>query len=223
MKVREAQRVQQIDTIKSVARRLLSESGPEGLVLRKIAREMNQTSSALYRYFANRDELLTALIIDAYNDVGECVEASAATAVHLTPKDQFVAVSHSIRKWAIENPHLYGLIFGTPIPGYVAPPDTIAAAGRVVAVLAGIITAVPTPDLIQRDGDFRPADLSPGVALFLPEYSPATQGRALVMWSSLFGLISFELFGHFVGSVQRSEKFFEASIRELWASLVVTT
>lgn len=223
MKAREAQRNQQIDTIKAVARRLLSESGPEGLVLRKIAREMNQTSSALFRYFANRDELLTALIVDAYNDVGERVETSATAAVHLTPKEQFVAVAHSIRNWASDNPHLYGLIFGTPIPGYVAPPDTIAAAGRVVAVLAGIITAVPTSDLMQRDGDFRAGDFSPGVALFLPGYSPAMQGRALVVWSSLFGLVSFELFGHFVGSVLRYEEFFDASIRELWTSLVIAT
>jgi len=218
--VREEQRAHQIETIKRVARELLATAGSEGLVLRAIAREMGQTSSALYRYFANRDELLTALIVDAYNDLGAVVERAEAKVDRNEYFERFAATGKAIRRWALAHPHEYALIFGTPIPNYQAPPETIVAASRVVLVLATIVNDLPRKQHVRRVGTLKASDLEPGIAAFLVGATPSQAGRALATWSSLFGLISFELFGHFVGSVKNRSAFFEASLEELWKGLL---
>ena len=51
--------------IKEVARAHLVEKGSAALSLRAVARELGMVSSAVYRYFPSREELLTALIVDA--------------------------------------------------------------------------------------------------------------------------------------------------------------
>src|SRR5579864_3996798 len=58
------------EEIKTVARRHLGEHGSAALSLRAVAREVGMVSSAVYRYFPSRDDLLTALLVDAYNAVG---------------------------------------------------------------------------------------------------------------------------------------------------------
>ncbi|MEO6887355.1 MAG: TetR family transcriptional regulator, partial [Jatrophihabitantaceae bacterium] len=73
-------RTEMTDDIKRAARARLAVEGPN-LSLRAVARDIGVVSSAVYRYFASRDELLTALILDAYNDLGECVEQAEATVV----------------------------------------------------------------------------------------------------------------------------------------------
>lgn len=218
--VREQHRANQIETIKRVARELLATSGTEGLALRAIAREMGQTSSAMYRYFANRDELLTALIVDAYNDLGATVERAEAKIDRHEYFERFAATGTAVRRWALAHPHEYALIFGTPIPSYQAPPETIVAASRVVLVLATILNDLPREQHIRRTGSLKEKDLERGISEFLIDISTAQAGRALVTWSSLFGLISFEIFGHFVGSVKNRSGFFEASLNELWRGLL---
>src|SRR6202046_3771698 len=73
---RERARAELTREIKQEARRQLAASGAQGLSLRAVARELGMVSSALYRYFPSRDELLTALIIDAYDALGEAAEAA---------------------------------------------------------------------------------------------------------------------------------------------------
>ena len=70
-------RAEMIEEIKSAARRHLAADGAN-LSLRAVARELGMVSSALYRYFASRDDLLTALIIDAYNVLGAILRDGAA-------------------------------------------------------------------------------------------------------------------------------------------------
>src|ERR1700688_3623533 len=128
--IRTRVRAEMTDEIKAVARRHLETDGAN-LSLRAVARDMGMVSSALYRYFASRDDLLTALIVDAYNALGEIVEA-ADTAV--TDRDdlreRWLAVARAVRGWALANPSEYALLYGSPVPGYKAPQDTIPAAVR---------------------------------------------------------------------------------------------
>ena len=138
--IRARVRAEMIDEIKAVARRHLATDGAN-LSLRAVARDMDMVSSALYRYFANRDELLTALIIDAYDALGEASER-AATEAAVAPGDllgRWLAVGHGIRDWAVAYPHEYALIYGSPVPGYAAPEDTIVPAARPTVVLGGIL------------------------------------------------------------------------------------
>lgn len=215
-------RAAKAEQIKDVARLCLAKDGAAGLSLREIARQMNESSSALYRYFPNRDALITALIIDAYNDLGSIAEKAWAAAQRKTPKNQFVAVSKAIRSWSLEHRDEFSLIFGSPIPDYAAPESTITPATRIPTVLSliaqsGIIDKSdfgPTP-LPSRVLDVRVAEL-------LPDMSPDQMSRCLMAWSALFGLLSFELFGHFVNSVAKSEEYFSRAVYEIAQQLGLT-
>jgi AcrR family transcriptional regulator len=127
-----------VTEIKTVARRHLATDGAN-LSLRAVARDMGMVSSALYRYFASRDDLLTALIIDAYNALGAAVEdPDAAVTERDDLRGRLLALGRAVRQWALANPAEYALIFGSPVPGYAAPADTVVAAQRTPDVLLGI-------------------------------------------------------------------------------------
>jgi AcrR family transcriptional regulator len=172
-------------------------------------------SSALYRYFPSRDHLLTALIIDAYDAIGDAVRAADSPTDN--PRQRWRAVWLAARQWAREHPHEYALIYGSPIPGYQAPQDTIAPAGRVALTLVGIV----------KSAALRPIPESPALPATLTEQLsrlaaslevdlPATTlNRLLIAWTQLFGLISFELFGQFVGSVDPSDSFFAYTSQQM--------
>ena len=120
--------------ITDAARRQLAEVGASALSLRAVAREVGMVSSAVYRYFPSRDDLLTRLIIDGYDDLGSAAEkADDPTAA---PRDRWMAVCRAVRHWAVAHPYEYALLYGSPVPGYAAPQDTIDPATRVYAALA---------------------------------------------------------------------------------------
>jgi len=75
---RDRARAELTEEIKAVARRHLAEHGSAALSLRAVAREVGMVSSAVYRYFPSRDDLLTTLIIDAYAAVGDAAAAAAS-------------------------------------------------------------------------------------------------------------------------------------------------
>ncbi|NUL30281.1 helix-turn-helix transcriptional regulator, partial [Streptomyces lunaelactis] len=77
---RERARIEVTAAIKDEARKQLAAEGAAKLSLRAVARELGMVSSALYRYFPSRDELLTALIVDAYDAVGAAAETALAAA-----------------------------------------------------------------------------------------------------------------------------------------------
>jgi AcrR family transcriptional regulator len=201
--------------IKAEARRQLADVGANGLSLRAVARNLGMVSSALYRYFPSRDHLLTALIIDAYDAIGDAVRAADSPTDD--PRQRWRAVWLAARQWAREHPHEYALIYGSPIPGYQAPQDTIAPAGRVALTLVGIV----------KSAALRPIPESPALPATLTEQLnrlaasldvdlPATTlNRLLIAWTQLFGLISFELFGQFVGSVDPSDSFFAYTSQQM--------
>src|SRR5262249_35831644 len=115
--VRARVRAQMIDEIKATARQHLATDGAN-LSPRAVARDMGMASSALYRSFASRDDLLTALIIDAYNALGDAVEAGDAEVTDRGDlRGRWLACCHAVRRWALANPAQYALIFGSPVPG----------------------------------------------------------------------------------------------------------
>jgi AcrR family transcriptional regulator len=158
-------------------------------------------SSALYRYFRSRDELLTRLIIDAYDSLGAVAEASEATMDRNDLAGRFTAICETVRGWALAHPNEYALIYGSPVPGYVAPPDTVPPAARVTSLLLRIIvdatTAGRAPDADTQDPEAGAvaAALAPIRSYLPPSVSPALVQRALMVWTNLFGVISFELYG----------------------------
>ncbi len=201
----------------STAQALVARNGASALSLREVARELNMASSAIYRYFATRDELLTTLIVNAYNDMGAAVEKADAKLSTAGHRERFVGVARAVRRWALRHPHDYALIFGTPVSGYVAPAGTIVAATRVSAVLGRILsqaeadTTTASPSAAER----AMVDVDAVTAVTGPLSGPRVID-ALSAWSAIYGLISFELFGHFVGSVKKNDTFFDAALHS-WA------
>ncbi|WP_019065154.1 TetR/AcrR family transcriptional regulator [Streptomyces prunicolor] len=210
-------RIEVTAAIKDEARRQLAAEGASKLSLRAVARELGMVSSALYRYFPSRDELLTALIIDAYDSVGEAAEVAHAEVADAGPLRRWIAVCEAVRGWALAHPHEYALIYGSPVPGYVAPETTVPPAARVALLLIGIARdahrsgALTEPPL--------PADLHPEaermVADFAGDLPPAVAVALVAAWAELYGLVSFELFGQFRQVVEEREVFFRHAVRRL--------
>ncbi|MBM7442929.1 TetR/AcrR family transcriptional regulator [Streptomyces sp. HB132] len=220
---RERARVEVAAAIKDEARKQLAAEGAAKLSLRAVARELGMASSALYRYFPSRDDLLTALIVDAYDAVGEAAEEALPDAGG-TPGPhpaRWVAVACAVRDWALAHPHEYALIYGSPVPGYTAPQDTVGPASRVGLVLIGLVRdahrteglAVPPlaaelrPEAVRMAADLA-EDLPPAVVVAL-----------VAAWAQIFGLVSFEIFGQFNRLVEAREPLFRRAVHELGRSV----
>jgi AcrR family transcriptional regulator len=250
---RERARAELTREIAEEARRQLAASGANGLSLRAVAKELGMVSSAVYRYYPSRDDLLTALIIDAYDAVGEAAEQAMAGPG--PARARWLAGCRAIRRWALDRPHEYALIYGSPVPGYRAPEATVGPAARVpfafVGVLAGAVSAgeivagggaggsvageagaegaggeaagggaesgrgALTGELAAQAATLsgilaQPGSGVPGAGVVPPDMLV----RGVIAWTQLFGMLSWELFGQFVGSFDPADAFFEHAIGE---------
>ncbi|QLY28127.1 TetR/AcrR family transcriptional regulator [Nocardia huaxiensis] len=213
---RAERRAETIAEIKSLAREQLAENGTGGLTLRGIARSMRMSPAAIFRYFDTQSALVTALCVDAYNSLADAI-ADASQTPGLLPPDQWRAICHATRRWALDHPADYALTNGTPIPGYQAQPeDTGPAAGRIMASVASAYLAA------IAGGDADPAAtavpaLAAGPLLTamldgteLPD-SPVP-GIILNAWSSILGFISAEIFGSLRNLVSDTDVLFDAHV-----------
>jgi AcrR family transcriptional regulator len=213
-------RAQLTAEIVDVARAHLATSGAAELSLRAVARELGMVSSAVYRYFPSRDDLLTALIVEGYDALGSAVEEAAATG---SPAGRWHAACSAARTWALAHPHEYALLYGSPVPGYQAPQDTVAPAGRVAVVLADIVReGVASGEVTPPAGDSCAVNTELVAELGLPT-DTGLGSRLVQVWSSLFGAISFELFGHTHNVVLDHERHFHQVATRLAADLGLPT
>jgi AcrR family transcriptional regulator len=227
---RERARAELTREIKEGARRQLAAAGADGISLRAVARELGMASSALYRYYPSRDDLLTALIIDAYDAIGEAAEEAIADEKpdESWGRDRWLAACHAIRGWALSHPHEYALIYGSPVPGYRAPEATIGPAARVPLAFAGVLAdATAAGELGDDAGAHAGPDAADALAGGLAEQAavlstaltspvpPEVLVRAVIAWTQLFGMISWELFGQFVGSFEPADALFAHAVAQL--------
>ena len=198
--VRAAARKEISAEIKRLARVQIASKGAANLSLREIAREMQMASSAMYRYFDSRDQLLTELIIENYDNIADAVEQADAKCARDDIRGRWLAMAESLRTWALRHPSDYGLIFGTPVPGYAAPPDTVDPGRRYTNVLlrllvdahtAGYVAAVDIPPAKGFVKEYKYVQSNLGISL--PDEMLLA---GLAAWAAMFGAISFELFGH---------------------------
>lgn len=210
--------------ILEAARKQLATVGPAQLSLRAISRELGMVSSAIYRYVASRDELITRLILDSFTTLADTV-ADACAQEKADPAIQLSTWAHTLRSWALDHPYDWAVIYGVPIPGYAAPRDTIDPALRVndpVLALYGQLQ----PDL--HAGPTLAAAEKTLVPLrsMLEEHfasGPGTAGVAtgmMLAWSSVHGFITLELGGHFHGSTTDTAAIFDAIVTQLAHQLV---
>lgn len=199
---RDRARTETTAAIVDAARHQLAEVGAAALSLRAVAREVGMVSSAVYRYVPSRDDLLTVLVVEAYDAVGEAAERARLPAD--PPRAQWRAVWRAVRAWALAHPAEYALVYGSPVPGYVAPADTVAPGVRVGLVLLEIVA----------DHATGPVDPAPAAcAAIVPDLHPGLDPRrapaAVAAWTQLFGTVGFELFGQYENGVTDREAFLD--------------
>lgn len=199
--IRASNRIKVMEAISDAANRQLLEVGPAQLSLRAVARELKMASSAVYRYVSSRDELLTILIMRAYDDMADYVERKSLR--HSDPVKRWRSVGTSSRDWALANPQRFALIYGSPVPGYAAPQDTVGPATRIPALLVGLLeqggVETDVPAFTARVArSLRPAlsGLGDWADVDARHFSEAAFAVGLMAWTHIIGSISFELFGH---------------------------
>ncbi|MEU7905995.1 WHG domain-containing protein [Actinoplanes sp. NPDC049118] len=210
--IRARVRAEMTDEIKAVARRHLATDGAN-LSLRAVARDLGMASSAVYRYFASRDDLLTALIIDAYDAVGAAAEESARTGSY---RDRFLSICHAVRDWALANPHEWALIYGSPVPGYQAPRDTVEPATRVILQIGAIVRDAALAGDVEA-GEPVAGRLGEELAVVAEHAAqgapPQLVARSMGAWIHLCGAVSAELFGQLNNTIDERREFFDLQMR----------
>jgi AcrR family transcriptional regulator len=209
------------DEIKTIAWKQIAGQGASALSLRAIAREMEVTAPALYRYFPDRDALVTALIIEAFTSLGEALSAAQETEPLPRHAEQLFAVGIAYRAWAVAYPQRYHLIFGTPIPGYEAPAEvTTPAAARALSVLILVLDdairdgKLPLPQENPLEGD-----LQMQIEVWRQQVGstahPYAHYLALVIWSRVHGLVSLEIGQQYPPTMVSLEELYRQEIRSL--------
>ncbi|TDU80131.1 AcrR family transcriptional regulator [Streptomyces sp. KS 21] len=206
--------------VKATARQLLVKLGASGLSPDAVAEAGGLAVGEVAGVFPHRDDLLTALVIDAYNDSAAAMEQAdqAAGAAGATAGARLLAVTRALRQWSFDHPAEFTLIYGSPVPGYHAPQDTVPAASRTPAVLAGIVrSALAAGELTP------PRRTVPGPPLLRPEAVELFGGvpeapfsdlieRGIVLWSNLIGLLVFQVFSRTHDSVRDEAAYFDFAI-----------
>lgn len=188
--------------IKETAWRQIAEKGAPTLSLRAIARELGITAPAIYNYFQRRDDLVTALIVDAFNSLGESQRSAMGNLSEEDPATRLSTLGLAYRDWAITYPQRYQLVFGTPIPGYEAPADITTPAAS--SSLMPLIETLQTIFLTGRLKADRFTEMTPELKSMLDEWSQVTGGyepevlyTTLVFWSRVHGLVALEVGNQF--------------------------
>jgi AcrR family transcriptional regulator len=196
------------DAIVTSARRQLAEIGPAQLSVRAVARDLGMASSAVYRYFPSRDELLTELLVIIYGELADQLEAADAAVDRADLAGRWRTLGTTLRRWAVSAPHEYAFLYGSPVPGYAAPEATVEPSGRVTAVMIRLAHDLDAPGpRSDTFADFR--------ALAGPELTDEAILRAVTSWGGLLGAISLELFGHLHRAVSDYDAHFALVLERL--------
>lgn len=208
--------------IKAVAVRRLAEHGAAGLSLRAIARDLGITAPAIYNYFRRLDDLITALIVDAYTSLGDALAAGRDSRPAADHTGRLIATGLAYRAWAKSYRERYNLIFGTPIPGYQAPMEvTQPAAARGLEILIGVLEAARRAGRLPANEAFfarRPALLAQikGWQQSVgSDAHPYIHYLALVLWTRVHGIVSIELHRQFPPAIADGGELFQAEIEAL--------
>ena len=195
-------REQTMRDIVRIGRAHLATDGAAALSLRAVARDLGVVSSAVYRYVASRDDLLTLLVVDGYDELGDAVDAALVPLDASDHAGRMTTIGRAVRTWAIAEPAMYALLFGSPVPGYEAPAErTMGPGTRVVRRLVEVWEDAWTSGSMTPPEE----DLGPRLSRDLLRIGDETglsapdtvMARGMLAWAALFGCVSFEVFGQY--------------------------
>lgn len=209
---RERFREQMREEVKAIALEQLVDGGPQAISLNAIAKRLSVSGSALYRYYSNRDELLSALVVDAYTDLRDALAVDAGSSETVQDAAERIRrLARAYRGWALKQPHRYELLFKPPLPGYDAHAAPLAEAARsLMGVVLGILAE-------RRAGQDAAAHLSNDEVLTERSGGSADFSQAVQVWSRLHGLVSLEIGGAYTAMHIDADALFEHEVRVLAA------
>jgi AcrR family transcriptional regulator len=225
---RERVRVETTAEIKQAAWADMARNGASALSLRAVARDMGMAPSAIYRYFASRDDLLTALIIDAFGALADTLDATyerVRGAGAPNAGAEFLALAAAYRRWALEHPTEYRLVFSTPVPGYTGTPGTTAAAARATSALERVICDMVEEGSVDVAGmdallnDELRKQLATWAAMLGDDLPEGAVFAAMLCYIAMHGAINLEMNGHFPQSLSDSEALFTAAMHAVVAQI----
>lgn len=200
---RDRARAQTMADIVRIGRQHLSTEGAAALSLRAVARDLGVVSSAVYRYVASRDELLTLLVVAGYDELGDAVDSALEKVEEGDFGARLTAIGTTVRAWAVGDPAMYALLFGSPVPGYHAPAERTTEPGtRVIRALVQLWAQAYAAGAIQvPEGPPVPGSLAKAFVAVRAELGvdlpDQVLARGVLAWAALFGCISFEVFGQY--------------------------
>ena len=201
--------------IKAAARQQMAAHGTAGLSLRGIAREMSITAPAIYNYFPRLEDLITALIVDAFTALADAMDAAEAAAPSERAYDKIMALCLAYREWAIAHPTVFQLIYGNPIPGYRAPEElTLPLARRPFLGLFRCFMRAHLSGELTIPAEYQtvPPVMTEGIAAWRRasgiEMPDALLGLLMSGWARIHGAVLLELFGHLEPLVGKGGAFY---------------
>ncbi len=212
--------------IKRIAWDEIAQKGIVELSLRSIARQLNITAPAIYNHFRRKEDLITALIIDAFTEFGN----SQLDVIKDLPEDDYRsrmrAAGLAYREWAVANPQPYLLIFGTPVKGYEVPMDKIhPVASRSLTALLSILDGARQQGILA---DQSRTCASPQILEQLQNfgkehwgYQPHVIYLAFIIWSRVHGLVMFELGKQFPACIQNPGEIYNCEINSMIKEYIV--
>ena len=197
------ERGEMIGQIKAAARRQMAQYGTAGLSLRGIARQIGTTAPAIYNYFPHLEDLITALIVDAFTALAEAMEMAEAAVAADRAYDKILALCLAYRGWAMAHPTDFQLIGGNPVPGYHAPEEiTIPLARRpFLGMFRWFLRAHQSGELtIPAEYQVVPPAMAEGVAAWRRasgiEVPDPLMGLLMSGWARIYGMTTLEMFHH---------------------------
>ncbi|MBK8027304.1 MAG: TetR/AcrR family transcriptional regulator [Chloroflexi bacterium] len=226
---REKLRAASKDEIKTLARQQMAAEGTAGISLRGIARDMGMTAPAIYRYFPSRDDLITELIVDAFNAQSDAIAAADAPLPRAAYGDRVTAMMLAYREWAVAHVVDFQLIYGNPIPGYEAPREvTVPAASRVFTPLITALTEAYAAGVLHPPVEFLhlPATVEAHLRAFVETQGypvpPEVFAVGVHGWNLIHGMVWLEIFGHTPPLIGDSAAFYRHQTLALCRSMSLT-
>lgn len=151
------------------AHRVLAEEGPFGLTVRRVAQAAGVSTMNVYSRYGGKDGLIDQLFIDGFTRMTAELMSQERTD---DPMDDLRRCSHAYRRFALENPTYYMVMFDTIVPDWRPSPGAEEVA---MAALGGLAAQV------QRAIDAGLLD------------SADAHATAVSFWATSHGLISLEM------------------------------
>lgn len=158
--------------IRDTARALLAESGPDAVTLRGIATRLGMAPAGVHYYYASRDDLLTAIIIGAFDELAAVTTGAAQSGGPRRAHTQvWTDAALTYRAWAMANPELFQLAHSATATHLKSRPGLLEAKNRAVRALTDPLAAAVASSEIDLSSSTVP--ISPALRGQLQRYADA--------------------------------------------------